>query len=654
MTEDLTNMDDFECATKGFYYGDVNSTVMKVLLDIPFIKDCIKSWEKDPPVKTGGVYWSSNPQLEKKGWRPAKCYHAPMQLLLHFIRYLLDNGLLCPRFRHFSLRTVSLMYSSNVGVAKHTEDPEIAPAGFAVINLKHFFKKPARTTKRARQEQCESYYYLHFCNLEGEEVFHLDVHEHMIYSLERHVLKNYQHGSTTTGTPGMTGKVFLRLSFERDCERKEVLQDDDEFTFSESVSPALNDLQAESLLLFSHETIRRETEMKTAIAAQAKEQQLSECIGMTESHKKTVAKLVLEAKYHLQKLSVLKTDGTYRKLFSADIADMRVLRLNLKEHGPSLLHAQSDDIGGTAYGGGIFTSQKDCKDLAMACWTLAKQWPTACGSFWDTDEANDYMSKMVVHLEGPGLTTLSLPRLTGSLEEDRVSLEQKRRKNTLVIDKKGVHLHGMKSTFKADHDNLDFAKWKSIVEMVRDKLPRKLRQYTNVVYDLTILFSGTVTPDHVDDPTGDGPGHLIVNLCLNGDGLLIFSSEADANADFVGCYMMANAWIAFTDELRYAATHQVLRLEQTPSKVDFNLKRPRVHDRIVLTVRFGKPTKANQQRYDDVVGNRIKQEQKTLRNQREVMDLTTEVSGLKSKLSAVLKCKGNRPSMHVVNTVTHL
>jgi hypothetical protein len=172
---------------------------------------------------------------------------------------------------------------------------------------------------------------------------------------------------------------------------------------------------------------------------------------------------------------------------------------------------------------------------------------------------------------------------------------------------------------------------------VRSWLPPELEKYAEVAYDPTVIISGTITPDHVDEINGDGPGEVIVNLCLNGDGLLVFSSESKADADFVGCYMPPNAWIAFSGTLRVAATHQVLRMEKRPVKLDFNLKKPRASDRIVLCFRFGKATDSSLAQYNMLVGDRLQLEQAGLAKDSAIIDLTTENTALKAKLAQAAK-----------------
>jgi hypothetical protein len=207
----------------------------------------------------------------------------------------------------------------------------------------------------------------------------------------------------------------------------------------------------------------------------------------------------------------------------------------------------------------------------------------------------------------------------------------------LVINEHGVHLRKTKQSHYGATPSPVFQNWKDLVNSVRSWLPPDLQEFAKVVYDPTIIISGTITPDHVDEINWDGPGEVIVNLCLNGDGLLVFSSEANTDADFVGCYMPPNSWIAFTGQLRCAGTHQVLRLEPRPVMLDFSLKKPRPSDRIVLCFRFGEATKGSLTQFNVLFGDRLKLEQEGLAKEAVIVDLTAKVTTLKTKLEQAVK-----------------
>ena len=616
---------------------------MNVLRTVPLVKQCLELWRTKPPTKSGGIYWSSCTKLQKKGWLPPRTQRADMELLRQHIHYLLDKDLLLTRFQHCYLRALSLMWASDAGTGMHIEDPAVAPAGFAVISLQHFFEKP-------EDEPASTYTLVLEYNKEYHEV---DIEAGDIYSVEGAALKEFRHG--TELQEGATGKVALRLSFAYD-EKSSDLDTKPKLKASTNICRSLSELEAEQWALFSYDACREYESRITAAAAvtmaqmqePARKSSRARCVELTTANKQAVAKLIRDPKYYVGKHSKLRENAKFRKDFAADVLDMQELQLDLigdpTEQPESEPIGEYTAIGGNVYGGPIFSDPNICKEFSKECWEIAKTWPTAHTRFWHDQEANDYMTKMVLHLDGPGLRTTPFPRLVGTIEMDEdmqpihadksKKVEKARQQNTVVIDKNGTRLRKTKSK---THKNKSFQKWKDLVDMVRQKLPSSLKRFTTVVYDLTILFSGTVTPDHIDEPEGDGPGHVIVNLCLNGDGILVFSSEADPNALFHGTYMMPNAWIAFTGNLRYAATHQVLRLESRPIKLDFKLRKPRAHDRIIVCIRFGNPPSSDLAQYNILVGDKMKLEEEAVLKDNTIVDLTTELTALKNELSQAAK-----------------
>ena len=116
-------------------------------------------------------------------------------------------------------------------------------------------------------------------------------------------------------------------------------------------------------------------------------------------------------------------------------------------------------------------------------------------------------------------------------------------------------------------------------------LPERFKQCGAYLYDPTILYNSTWTPDHVDEPKADGPGHCIVNYVCSGTGWLIFCGEKDPDP-FYGMPVFAGMWTMFTDDMLYKATHQVLLMEEKPLPLAFNEKL-RPETRVVVTFRFG-------------------------------------------------------------------
>ena len=99
---------------------------------------------------------------------------------------------------------------------------------------------------------------------------------------------------------------------------------------------------------------------------------------------------------------------------------------------------------------------------------------------------------------------------------------------------------------------------RAVIEQARAKLPTRpdFDPASAKLFDLTVLYSTTLTVDHVDMWDQDGPGHFIMSITINGDGVWMFVGE-DEDALFTGLYVGVNQWIAFTESLRYEQTHQV-------------------------------------------------------------------------------------------------
>ena len=562
---------------------------VRLLKQIPIVKSCIEKWRKQPPKTTGGIYYSDNENLQRCGWK-SFVKSRDFELLRKHIQYLLDEGLLLTSFYHCNIRAIDLIWFNKDGTGPHVEEAEVAPAGFAVISLAQYMESSFADFED------EGYYTLKLESLSSSNASSMDlkVEVNDIYSLEGAALKDFTHG--TRLQDGSLGKVHLRVSFADDDNLSELITRPEHYP---DIARELSDLEENLWLEASYNNLRDHlsTENVTLpeqpIPQRSPGSGIEQCLWMTEDHKKDVAKLVKDPKYYVD-----KTDPKWRSAFSKDIQDMKPLHLDLLADPPNLDHKSNTattSIGGSVYGGRCYSQDKACKKLALDCWEFAKQWPAARTRFWHTDAADNYMTKMVLHLDGPGLATRPLPKLMGSIEDynnkkfgpaQRKKIEKARRGNVLVIDEHGVHLQKTKQGHHGAAPSPVFQNWKDLVNLVRSWLPPELQEFAKVVYDPTVIISGTITPDHVDEINAEGPGEVIVNLCLNGDGLLIFSSEANTDADFVGCYMPPNSWIAFTGHLRCAGTHQVLRLESKPVKLDFNLKKPRSTDRIVLCFRL--------------------------------------------------------------------
>jgi hypothetical protein len=446
----------------GVRHRQVPFKIISRLKQIPIVKSCIEKWRKQPPKTTGGIYYSDNEYLQRHGWEPfgkSKDY----ELLRNHIQYLLDEGLLFTSFYHCNIRAIDLMWSNKDGTGPHVEEAEVAPAGFAVISLAQYMESSFADFEDA------GYYTLKLESLSSSNASSMDlkVEVNDIYSLEGAALKDFTH--MTKLQAGSLGKVHLRISFVTDDDLSPEAPPPKHYP---AIARPLSDLEAELWLSASIKAFDDHVSAEKAVAimqnwvahtqteAKKKIGGLNQCLEMTRVNALHVAKAVLDQKYFLGKSTQPATDASWRKLFSADIKDMQPLRLNLLANPPD--HKSNEDateIGGSVYGGRCFSDDKMCKGAALEYWDLARKWPAARASFWHSDAANDYMIKMVLHLDGHGLVTLPLPKLVGSIEDSDANrtvltnaqlkkIEKERRGNVLVIDEYGPHLQKTKQPHK--------------------------------------------------------------------------------------------------------------------------------------------------------------------------------------------------------------
>ena len=99
-----------------------------------------------------------------------------------------------------------------------------------------------------------------------------------------------------------------------------------------------------------------------------------------------------------------------------------------------------------------------------------------------------------------------------------------------------------------------------IVEHARRQLGSiKLERFdaaTAPLFDISVLYNTSITVDHTDVSTEDGPGHVLCLVNFNGDGMVIFVGEEEESL-FTMQYLGVNQWLVFTDDMRYGQTHQV-------------------------------------------------------------------------------------------------
>ena len=248
-----------------------------------------------------------------------------------------------------------------------------------------------------------------------------------------------------------------------------------------------------------------------------------------------------------------------------------------------------------------------------------------------------YMQKIVVHVlevppdgkprAGPTTETLPLPCLVGGSETipagtTEKALEIARRHKVLTVGptcilvgprrdkvapqttvlpvdsprKRSLRIAG-KAKYNAGPTHRWFCK---LIQQARSHIPLRFAAMKNHLWDLTILYNSAWTPDHVDECEKDGPGHLVMNLVFNGTGWMIFCGEVHDTAKFLGVLVVPGVWTMFTDELRYEATHQVLRMEDSPVALTFQSSAPPAHVRIVVTARFGECPKEWVEKYKAV------------------------------------------------------
>jgi hypothetical protein len=55
------------------------------------------------------------------------------------------------------------------------------------------------------------------------------------------------------------------------------------------------------------------------------------------------------------------------------------------------------------------------------------------------------------------------------------------------------------------------------------------KEFGGVVFHFGLNYMGGHTIEHCDEYTADGPGHWILNLALQGDGLLFFSEDGQGS-----------------------------------------------------------------------------------------------------------------------------
>jgi hypothetical protein len=199
------------------------------------------------------------------------------------------------------------------------------------------------------------------------------------------------------------------------------------------------------------------------------------------------------------------------------------------------------------------------------------------------------MCKLIIRFRTKQLTTKPFPRLCTPYEEAERALSgddlQKLREHKVILCQ-APGLQKIGQTTWSD-TSAEYTKLTELVTVAKQKLPSALMKWTETLYDISITYNSSLTPTHVDDIYLDGPGHVIQNICFNGDGVLLFAAEDNMNAEMEGCYLPPNSQLIFTNHLRYTNQHGLFRLEGKPVPLKWG-KNPRTCDRIFVTLRWGK------------------------------------------------------------------
>jgi len=242
-----------------------------------------------------------------------------------------------------------------------------------------------------------------------------------------------------------------------------------------------------------------------------------------------------------------------------------------------------DDLKHMLAGGSLEMSERAYK----LCLKLAQELPTGLQP-WAHDAAFDaYKVKMYIALQGDRITTTDFDRFQGrdefdgegrGLQPDQIESTLRKRRDNVVVLKPRCQPHIMKETsptlgkcpaiLSGEEDAYDTMC--TLIDSVLARLPAEWKCAGAPLYHLSVIFTGTNTPSHVDEPEWDGPGDVIQLLFLYGDGILLFNplDNSSKPQSPVAMHARPGTWCAFTGALRYTHTHQVLRAAPVPVKLD--------------------------------------------------------------------------------------
>jgi hypothetical protein len=609
----------------------------------------VDAWYKDPPYDEGGWYQSWNKKL---GWGVLAKQKPLWDPFVKLLKKLHVKDQLCPTLTDFLIDTISVMWTNGVHAKFHVDDPESAPDALMFLQVhilggKRFYKMHYQPTDSPG----------------GTVPFETMVKDGSYYTLVQGALKKYEH-KVIMEPCHMKGKLGIRIGFKRKVKQQTDLQKE---------SALYDSLQTEKLrasraaALLAAAAVPRRSPRKPAVKSSSSSSTpgssssssssssapssssnstTSTASSSSNSNSSTPGEsssaggtLILD-KQHTPSNSPLPTslahsqllkwvnmpqywhegdtyrdDSKARQNFHSDVKEMVMLKYAPGWGTGVAVEAtgfpENDGAQGTLVGGQCFRRMEECKEATKFLWQLQQKFPKALGPWThDGDKDNEYMRKLVIHVNGP-ITTRKLTCMQGRAEKDfsiyegGKNLTELRREAVIVVGPKHkTHLAKQKPIRNKgkESESEESDMMQKLLAMAISKLPaimrgKKMPGKKLVVYDPTIMYSTTNTPPHVDEiprvvdtiMRGETNGKYVQGLNFHGDGLCAWENEEDPDGTkpLVGAYVGSNSYSIFGHALRLSATHQVLRYQQHPTKLDLGAKRPATNCRVVMIVRYG-------------------------------------------------------------------
>jgi hypothetical protein len=274
---------------------------------------------------------------------------------------------------------------------------------------------------------------------------------------------------------------------------------------------------------------------------------------------------------------------------SHDVKHARLLFMDYDSHVTQAGRPECTDAPpDTIFGGQVFNDIQDCIDLAKFFWNVGKTHKDQHVEWSVEPELDKYMCRLHIHFRTKQLHTKPFPRLCTPYEERNraefgIDLLAAREKKVIWCQAPEDEKPGQ---YTWPDTSAECTKLQDLVTLAKSKLPNELKKWTQKLFDISITYNSSLTPMHADDLDCDGPGHVVQNICLNGDGVLLFAPADNEKAEMEGCYFPPNSQLIFTNHLRYANLHGLFRLEEKAVPLKWG-KNPRVFDRIFVTLRWG-------------------------------------------------------------------